>query len=174
MYLETQGVFWKLLDNKDTSFIQLHYTCDNVMKEWAQSGIGTFVRQAQVLSYSDEKFLWDNGFLSMNDPEQLVYTVLFVISLHCALCAGGEHHSLCSIGFKSQLKYIFPNGECHIVYTEDLGTKTNTSRLEHKKVKPKQVIIFPDMECKEHCPVQVIYKYHTMLPLNRKCEALYL
>ncbi len=139
-----------------------------------QSGMGTFVRQAQVLSYSDEKFLWDNGFLGMNDPEQLVCTVLFVIGLHCALLAG-EHHSLHSIGFKSQLKYIFPNGgECHIVYTEDLGTKTNTDRLRHKKVKPKQVTIFPDTECRECCPVWVIYKYHTMLPLNRKCEALYL
>ena len=31
MFLETKGLFWKLLDDKE--FSQLHYTCDNIMKE---------------------------------------------------------------------------------------------------------------------------------------------
>ena len=175
MYLETQGLFWKLLDDKDYHFIQLHYTCDNLMKERVKSGMGTFIKQAQVLSYNDEKFLWENGYLGTDNPEQFVYTVLFVIGLYCALHAGAEHRNLRSIGFRSQLKYVFPDGgECHIIYTEDLGTKTNTGSLRHKKVELKQVTIFPDLENHNHCPVRLIYKYHSLLPMKRKCKALYL
>ncbi len=108
--------------------------------------MGTNIKQAQVLSYSDKNFLWENGYLGMDNPEQLVHTVLFVIGLHCTLCAGAEHHNLHSIGFGSQFKYILPDrGECHIIYTEDLGTKINTGGLRHKKVKPKQVTIFLDL-----------------------------
>ncbi len=110
----------------------------------------------------------------MNDPEQLVRTILFVVGLHCALHAGGEYRNLCSIGFHSQFRYTFPDGgECHTVYREDLGTKTNKGGLMHKKLKP-EVTIYPDPENCECCPVRVIYKYHTLLPINRKCSALYL
>ncbi len=69
MFLETYRLFWKILDNKDDEFIKLRYTCNNLIKERAKSGMGTFVRQAQVLSYSDEKFLWENGFLRLSTPE---------------------------------------------------------------------------------------------------------
>ena len=70
---------------------------------------------------------------------------------------------------------MFPHGEeRHIVYTEDLGMKTNAGGLKHKKVPAKQVTIFPDLENRDCCPVRIIYKYHTMLPMKRKCEALYL
>ncbi len=145
------------------------------MKERVKSGMGSFVKQAQVLSYNDEKFLWENGFLGMSNPEQLVKTVLFVIGLHCTLRAGAEHWSLWSIGFRSQLKYFSPDGgERHILYTEDLGTKTNAGGLKHKTVSQKKVTIFPNLENREQYQVHVIYKYHTLLPMNRKCEALYL
>ncbi len=175
MFLETHGLFWKILDDKDEEFIKLRYTYDNLIKEHAKSGMGSYVKQAQVLSYSDEKFLWQNGFLGTSNPEQLVKTVLFILGLHCALRAGAEHHSLSSIGFRSQLKYFFPDGgEQYILYTEDLGTKTNSGGLKHKKISQKQVTIFPDTEHRECCPVYLIYKYHSLLPLNRKCEALYL
>ncbi len=33
MHLETQGMFWKLLNDKEENFIQLRYMCDNLMKE---------------------------------------------------------------------------------------------------------------------------------------------
>ncbi len=98
MYLETQGIFWKLLDDSD-SFVQLRYTVDNLMKEKASIGLGSQVKQAQVISYTDEDYLWMNSYMGMTNPEQLVHTVRFVIRLHYALRAGGEHKSLHSIGF---------------------------------------------------------------------------
>ena len=71
MYLEQNGIFWKLLDDKDKHFISLKYTCDNAMKERAESGLGNVVRQAEVLSYDQESLLWDNGFLGTENPEQV-------------------------------------------------------------------------------------------------------
>ncbi len=57
MYLKSVGIFWKLLDDSDEHFIPLRYTVDNIMKECAAGGIGSFVCQAQVLIYEDEAFL---------------------------------------------------------------------------------------------------------------------
>ncbi len=77
--------------------------------------------------------------------------------------------------FYSQFKYVFPNGGLrHIIYTEDLGTKTNKGRLMHKKICPKQVTIFPNKENCDCCPVQIFYRYNSLLPLKLKCQALYL
>ncbi len=50
----------------------------------------------------------------------------------------------------------------------------NQDELMNKKIKAKQVTIFPDEEHRDRCPVWVIYKYHTLLPLKRKSSALYL
>ena len=72
IYLETLGVFWKLLNDSDLEFIQLKYMCDNIMKEHASSGIGGVVCQAEVLSYEDEDFLWENNYLRSSNPEQLL------------------------------------------------------------------------------------------------------
>ncbi len=105
---------------------------------------------------------------------QLVKTLLFLISMQCALHAGGEHHSLRPLGFNSQFKMTFLGGVWHLVYTEDLGTKTNPGGLYHKKVKPKQVTIYPNTENRDHCLVALFVKYHSKLPMNRKCSALYL
>ncbi len=60
MHLETLGIFWKLLDDYDSFFVQLCYTCDNLMKEKATGGLGSHIKQAEVLSYDDESFLWSN------------------------------------------------------------------------------------------------------------------
>ena len=145
------------------------------MKEKASGGLGSQVKQAQVISYSDEDFLWNNSYLGMGNPEQLVRTVLFMVGLHCTLRAGAEHRSLHSIGHQSQFQYIFPNsGPRHIIYTEDLGTKTNKGGLMHKKIKPKQVTIFSNEQNHNHCPVCVFYCYNSLLPLKCKCDALYL
>ncbi len=110
MYLEKMGIFWKLLDDSDPAFVQLKYTCDNVMKERASGGIGGIIHQAKVLSYKDEEFLWSNNYLGMSNPEQMLRTLIFVLRIHCALHAGGEYHSLHSVRFRSQFRYTFPDG----------------------------------------------------------------
>ena len=129
MHLESKGLFWKLLDDKEDDFMKLCYTCDNIMKERASGRLGSVIHQVEVISYDDENFLWENGFLGCENPEQLVRTVLFQVGLNCTLHAGSEHKNLCSIGFNSQFRYMFKDGVRHVVYNEDLGTKTNKGGL---------------------------------------------
>lgn len=143
------------------------------MKERASGGLGSVIHQAQVISY-DETFLWDNGYLGTSTPELLVRTLLFQIGLHCALCAGSKHRNLRSIGFRSQFHYTMPDGVRHVVYREDLGTKTNKGGLWHKKIHAKEVTIYPNEHNRAWCPVAIFYKYHCRLPANCKNAALYL
>ncbi len=104
----------------------------------------------------------------------MLRTLIFVLSIHCALHAGGEHRSLHSVGFRSQFRYTFPDGIWHIIYTEDLALKMNKGGLKLKKIKCKEVTIFPNLENHEHCPVNIFYKYHCKLLLRCQCSALYL
>ena len=92
MYLESKGLFWKFFE--DIEFVDLKYTCDNIMKERAKTRLGSYVKQAAVLSYDQEEYLWNNGFLGSSNPEQLVKTVLFLVGIHYVLYAGSEHRAL--------------------------------------------------------------------------------
>ena len=49
MYLESKGYFFKFFE--DEEFTDLKYTCNNIMKERAKSGLGSYVKQADVLSF---------------------------------------------------------------------------------------------------------------------------
>ncbi len=174
MFLESKGLFWKLLDDKEEEFQKLRYTCDNIIKERASGGLGSVVHQAEVLSYDDKNFLWNNGFLRCESPEQLVRTALFQVGLNCALRAGSEHRNLRAIGFNSQFSYVFKGRIGHIIYREDLGTKTNKGGLKHKKVHGKEVMIYPNTADRMRCPITMFYKYHFHMPVNRKSSAFYL
>ena len=98
MHLETYGFAWRLIDGEE--FTELKYTLDNIMKQRVTDGIGLTTKQAEVLSVSDEEFLWLNGFLGKSNAEQLLNTVVFMLGLSCALRAGKEHQ-LRSFGFNS-------------------------------------------------------------------------
>ncbi len=123
------------------------------MKEKASGGLGSQVKQVQVITYTDEDYLWSNGYLGMTNLEQLVHIVLFIIRLHCALRAGGEHKSLHSIGFHSQFKYVFPNsGPRHIIYTR-FGHKNQQRWTYVQENMPEISQIFPNEENHDYYPV---------------------
>ncbi len=50
----------------------------------------------------------------------------------------------------------------------------NKGGLKHKKIKCKEVTIFPNLENHECCPVNIFYKYHCKLLLRCQYSALYL
>ncbi len=164
MFLETNGVFWKLID--DHNFRTVKYTLDNVMKARAQQGLGNNVHKACVLTYDQEDYLWTLGLLGDSNPEQLLNTVVYLLGIHCALCAGKEHRSLCSPGYDSQLQWVFANNKQYIKYTEDIGLKTNKGGLQHMKHKQKTVIIYP-FKNRDRCPVCMYLKYVARLPHPR-------
>ena len=149
---------WKLID--DPSFIQVKYTLDNVMKQKVSEGVDLSVDlcQAKVLSFSDEDFLWLNGYLRNSNSEQLLNTVVFVLGLSCALRAGKEHRALHSMGFNSQLVWHIDinTGSRYFTCKEDIGLKTNKGGLKHHKITPKVVDVFL-IANRERCPVQILY-----------------
>ena len=135
-YLETEGFSWRLIS--DELFKDVRFTLDNTMKECTQASLENNVRQAEVLSLSDEDILWNLGLLGTYCPEVLLTTVMFTIGLSCSLHAGKEHYVLRSIPFDSQ--FTFHNdksGKLYFRFREDLGLKTNkgVSSIEKSLVK---------------------------------------
>ena len=171
-HLETVGYSWKLLVDPD--FKDIRFTLDNLMKLRTSQGIGTRVRKAEVLSGYDENYLWENGLLGTFNPEVLLKTVVLVIGKGFALRAGAEHRALRSPPFNSQFEFVHDNsGVAMIRYKEDVGMKTNKGGLKHRQVDPKVVDLYP-VENSDRCPVQIIMKYLSLLPPNRKTKSFYL
>ena len=113
-HLETLGFNWKLI-NKGM-FHDLKFTLDNLMKERTARGIGKSVKRAQILTTSDEEYLWNVGLLGDHDPDTLLNTMVFVISKGIALRAVEEHQALCAPPFSSQLSFLHDDdGEIFLV-----------------------------------------------------------
>ena len=64
------------------------------MIQRASAGIGVDVKQAKVISESDENYLWEHGYLGNGNPEVLTNTLVWVLGLNFALRAGQEHRNL--------------------------------------------------------------------------------
>ena len=168
-HLECQGFSFKLING--TLFRDVKFTLDNCMKARTAQGIGISIKQAQVLSATDEDYLWSLGFLGMSFPDQLLNTVVFAIGKGFALRAGQEHLALRAIPFNSQLTFMRdPDGEIYLRYTEDIGLKTNKGGLKHRRVMPKTVDLYSAINS-ERCPLVAILKYMSLLPKTRTCPA---
>ena len=61
------------------------------MKMLTSEGVGISTRQAQVLTFDNEEILWEQGLLGYDTPEKLLNTLVFLLGMHCALCAGKEY-----------------------------------------------------------------------------------
>ena len=73
-WLESNGYNWRLVSGKE--FETLKFTLDNCMKERASRGIGSKVRKAEVLTFTDEDLLWSLGLLGSHTPQVLINTVI--------------------------------------------------------------------------------------------------
>ena len=171
-HLETLGFSWKLLNQE--IFQEVRYTLDNVMKIRTSEGLGICVKKAQVLSSSDEDYLWSLGLLGTSNPEQLLNTLVFMVGKGCALRAGKEHHALRAPPFNSQFSVLTDEeGKPFLRYVEDIGLKTNKGGIKQRKLQPKEVDVF-SMENEQRCPVKIVLKYLSLIPQNRKCTSFYL
>ena len=57
-------------------FKEVKFTLDNVMKLRTAQGIGSKVKQADVLSMTHEEYLWSVGLLGTSNPEVLLTTII--------------------------------------------------------------------------------------------------
>ena len=91
MYLRKRRIGWKLFD--PIHFMDLRNTVDNIMKERTKQGLARKT-QSEIISFAVEELLWEKGVLGEDNPEQLLWTVLYLIGLCCALRGGSEHWNL--------------------------------------------------------------------------------
>ena len=170
--LECLGLNWKILNQQ--LFGDVRFTLDNLMKQRTAQGIGVSVKKAQILSHTDEDYLWSAGLLGCHTPDILLNTVVFMIGKGFALRAGKEHHCLRSPPNGSQFEFLHDSdGSTFIRYREEIGLKTNKGGLKHRKVDPKIVDMYP-IQNSDRCPVRLIINYLCKLPKQRKCQSFYL
>ncbi len=91
-HFEKADIFWRLID--DPEFQSLKWTLDNLMKSRCSSRLGT-VGSSKPISFADETKMWVSGALGEDSPDKLRNTVMFLISISCALRGGEEHRRLC-------------------------------------------------------------------------------
>ena len=163
-FLVEGGLNWKLVDGPD--FKNFRVVLDNIMKERAKDNIGNTKRQANMISFDCEEYLWDKGFLGEHEPNILRNTVLFMIGINCGLRAGDEHYDLRRDSPDKPSQFSFQRnekGQRCVVYTEDTVTKTNDGGLGHMRKDRKIVWIYPSLNV-NRCPVRLIDKYLSLCP----------
>ena len=92
-FLNVNKLHWQLIDKQQ--FPDLKIVLDNVMKERAAMNIGMTTKQASVITYEMENYLWDSGILGEDTPDKLCNTVLFLIGIDMYLRATDEQ--ICQI-----------------------------------------------------------------------------
>ena len=163
IYLESEKLYWKLLDKGDPQFVNLYYTLDNIMKAHTAQGLGV-KQSASVVSKASEEIMWEKGILGEDNPTQLLDTILYLLGINYALHGGEEHKCLHRPGFKSQLEIgVDSEGVKCLIFTEDPKHKINQGTLDNQYCPPHVVHIYEakDANC---CPVRLFKKYTGLLP----------
>ncbi len=117
MYLETKGRHVRFLDPQSTKFIKVRNTLDNHMKSLSREGYITPKSKAKVITYSQEEKMWNDHLLGDHMLERLLYTVLYLLGIQFALCAGEEHKSL-KFGKQLSLETDSDSGDEFLQYVE--------------------------------------------------------
>ena len=171
MFLHENCIMWRLLEGSE--FTTLRNVVDNTMKE--RHGMGLGVRKSsEYISKSQEDLLYSSGQLGIDDPQQLLNNVIYLLGVYLALRGGVEHSNLRRDGCNSQLSIEKDSRgiEC-LVYHEDPLQKTNQGGLKCKG-KNKTVWVYPVEGDLARDPVFVYKKYIGLLPVNKSCPKLYL
>ncbi len=132
------------------------------------------VKRSQPISITDEEEMWDFGILGEENPDCLWNTVMYLIGLTFALRGGKEHCALRNPNFDPQIlvKTSDKSGQKYLEYTEDLVSKTNQGGLTSRKLTPKTVKAFGNPNPQRDI-VRLYQKYVSLLPPDRKSDALY-
>ena len=78
----------------DREFQQFQSTLDAEMKRLNATGNYIEKRQAQVITASDEDYLWNLRLLGEHSPQVLLDTIVYMVGLYFALRSGNEHRRL--------------------------------------------------------------------------------
>ena len=147
------------LDTEDPSFFSFHASLDNLFCRLRSSGIGSQSKSAEIFTKVDQKKLWDDEILGLENPKSLLRAVFFLNGKNFALRGGEEHRQL----KLSQVKRFYDPD--HYVYTEN-SSKNRSGGLAQLRVTNKRVPVYAVPEAGEKCHVSVLDKYLSKLPLD--------
>ena len=163
-YLQINKMFWKLVDGQE--FYDLHNVLDNVMQERTAMNIGVVKKQAAIISYEMENFLWEHGFLGEDEPDKLYNTVLFLLGINVFLRAIEEHYNLRREMENEASQLSFENdskGVPCLVYREDTVSITHDGGLNDMRRERKIVWVYPSTDINRY-PVRLTKKYLSLCP----------
>ena len=131
----------------------------------ASAGVGIDVKQAKVISESDENYLWEHGFLGNGNPEILRNTLLWVLGLNSALIigAGQEHRNLRT-----------KNSQLSLAIDEDGKQYLEYKDVAHAHLKRKTVRAYENNDEPERCPVLLYKEYTAHVPKDAPANSFYL
>ncbi len=141
----------------DGEFAETRLILDATMKKLAEEGLVKPKKRANVITVGHEAGLWKNNVLGVNNPQQLLDSLIFSLGLHLGLRACAEHRAL-EFGENSQLALQWKDGEECIIYTERVS-KNKKFGLKQSRLEPKCVTIRPNPFNQSRCVVELYKKY---------------
>ena len=154
--------------------MDLRNAVDNIMKEHTAKGLAK-KKQAEVISFAIEELLWEKSVLGEETPLQLLWTMLFLLGLCCALRGGKEHWNLRRPGFDCQFEVVRDENNIEVLrYREDALQKSNQSGLnDNNPGQGKEVYSYSSPKSGRD-PVRLYKKFVSLMPKTKSCKSLYL
>ena len=161
MYLHSKGVYYKFIQDPD--FADVQNTLDNRIKHLSRLGLVTKKEKSQPFTMSEKEKMWSSGVLGVDNPEQLLNTLMYLLGVHLCLCAV-EHKSL-KVGYYSQIKVKFDNDKgCKFLQYTETWSKNHQGGTKDLNIHPKIVNAYANLENPASCVVSIYETYLSHRP----------
>lgn len=152
------ALYPNFFDKKDPCFKSFQTALDNLFKKLSADGIGADGKHTEGMTVEEESHLWTSKVLDVESPKGLLRAVFFTCG-KCFCLRGGMEHRQLSV---SQLKRL--KNPDRYVYTEN-SSKNRPGGVTQLKLDHKSVTIVANTSVGERCPVFVLDKYISKLPV---------
>ena len=160
LYLQREkGFDEKLMSD---AFKEIRNTLDHIMKERAMAGVGANRPEREFISHEHEEILWNKKVLGESNPDQLRWTIFFLIGSHFGLRGRKEHHDLRRYP-DSQINMVKINGKDTLIYKE-FSSKTRQGGIKDRNLKPPEVRYAFCCGNRDRCFVELYRKYMLLSP----------
>jgi len=151
----------------DNEFKPLKKVCDALFKKLHSKGIGATTKSAAILSFEDEKKLWDTGVLNLDTPLGLLRAVFFYNGKNFCLRGGAEQRDLKISQFQRQVCSVEGKSVGCYIYHE-FGSKNRQGGFNNLNVENKVVRQFENTTGSGVCHVKILDKYLEKIPQEAK------
>ena len=162
MYLHSKGMYYKFMQDPD--FVDVRNTLDNCMKHLSRISMVTKKEKVQPYTMSEEETMWSSGVLGQANLEQLLNTLMYLLSVHFCLRAVDEYKAL-KVGYYSQIKVKYDDEKgCKFLQYTEMHSKNHQGGTKDFNVHPKIVNTYAKTKNPIHCVVSIYEKYLSKRP----------